>query len=445
MLIEFKVANYRSVKDEQTLSLVASKNRELADSGTLESGIPNVKLLPSSAIYGPNASGKTNLLLALLRMKRIVTESSLEKGRGDDLPIEPFKLDAKSLAKPSTFEVFFVSGGIRYQYGFSATEVYIADEWLFAFPEKRAQRWFSRTREKGEYQWEFGPSLKGEKKLWQKSTRDNALFLSTAVQLNSKQLQPVYDWFRDTLRLAGIGEWSPAFSTSLCETGDKNRILDFLKKADLGIDDIHVKEASRDLGPSPYGGMASILKKTLPYGGMPHTLKNEVAEIMERKRYRRIGEVIIEKEYEIKTVHKDSSGQGIEFDIGYEESDGTRKIFALAGPFLESLKKGYVVCIDELHDNLHPDLVKFLVGLFNNKETNTGHAQLIFTTHETSMLNQKVLRRDQIWFCEKDRGQATVLYPLTDFSPRKGVTNLEAAYLSGRYGAVPYIAESPQI
>jgi len=416
MLIEFKVANYRSVKDEQTLSLVASKNRELADSNTFGSGVFNARLLHSAAIYGPNASGKTNLLLALFMMREIVTESSLEKRRGDDLPVEPFKLDPKSRAEPTEFEVFFVSDGVRYQYGFSATEKHIVDEWLFAFPEKRAQHWFSRTREQGKYKWEFGPSLKGEKKLWQKSTRDNALFLSTAIQLNSKQLQPVYDWFKDALRLTGIGGWYPIFSASLCKKGNKKEILDFLKKADVGIDDIHVKEASLDLKDFP---------------AMSDALKNEVVKIIER-----------EGKYEIKTVHKDSSGQDIEFDLESGESDGTQKIFALAGPFLDSLKKGHVVCIDELHDNLHPDLVKFLVGLFNNKKTNTSRAQLVFTTHETSMLNQRILRRDQIWFCEKDSEQATQLFPLTDFSPRKDSANLEAGYLSGRYGAVPYIAES---
>lgn len=417
MLIEFSVANYRSIKGEQTLSLVASKNRELADSNTFGCGISDARLLHSAAIYGPNASGKTNLLLALARMRAIVVESALEKHRGDSIPVEPFKLDSKSLIKPTEFEVVFVVKGVRYQYGFSATTKHVVDEWLFAFPEKRTQRWFSRARKKGKYEWEFGASLKGEKRLWQKSTRDNALFLSTATQLNSEQLQPVYDWFKNILRVAGIHGWYANFSASLCDEGGKKEILNFLKKADLGIDDVHIKKSSIEIRGLPQD--------------MPDDTKEKIAKMIEG-----------EQKYGIKTVRKDSSGQGIEFDFKRDESHGTRKIFALAGPFLQSLKKGYVVCIDELHDNLHPDLVKFLVGLFNNKETNTGHAQLVFTTHETSMLNQEILRRDQIWFCEKDSEQATQLFPLTDFRPRKGVTNLEAAYLSGRYGAVPYIAES---
>ncbi len=187
-------------------------------------------------------------------------------------------------------------------------------------------------------------------------------------------------------------------------------------KRDLGIDDVLVKK-------EPFN------PDTLPED-MPDSVKQDIGKSMQGKYL-----------YEIKTVHKSSSGEFLEFELS-DESDGTQKIFSLAGPFLDSLKKGHVVCIDDLCDNLHPELVKFLVGLFNNKKTNPGNAQLIFTTHETSLLNQKILRRDQIWFCEKNKAQETQLYPLSNFRPRRGVANLELAYLSGRYGALPYISES---
>jgi len=140
----------------------------------------------------------------------------------------------------------------------------------------------------------------------------------------------------------------------------------------------------------------------------------------------------------VKTAHVSDNGKKVLFDLG-DESDGTQKIFALAGPWLDTLENGYVLVIDELHDNLHPLIVEFLVKLFHGKETNPRNAQLIFSTHDTSILNQEVFRRDQIWFCDKDRHQATKLYPLTDFSPRKGIENLERGYLSGRYGALPYL------
>ena len=423
MLIEFKVSNFMSIKEEQTFSLVASKSKELMDSHTFDvrlAGQSSMKLLRSAAIYGPNAAGKTNLIRALKVMDEIVLKSALKKGRGDTLPVVPFKLYRESRKAPSTFEVVFLVNGIRYQYGFSATVERIIEEWLFVFPRNRIQRWFERMWNPNEqkHDWVFGTFLTGEKALWKKSTRDNALFLSTAVQLNSQQLQPVYDWFHNTFYYSDNSDIlgsEPIFSASFCaEGGDKRKILKFLNEADLGIDDLRVTKESFN-------------QKNLPQG-MSDNVKQVIIKEMEGKEL-----------YTTITVHQSAEGETIEFDLE-EESDGTRKIYALAGPFLDSLERGHVVFIDELPDNLHPALVKFLVGLFNNKRTNPGNAQLVFTTHETHILNQTILRRDQIWFCEKDKTRATKVLPLSDFRPRTR-ENLEAAYLSGRYGALPYVPE----
>ena len=289
------------------------------------------------------------------------------------------------------------------------------EEWLYAFPRKRIQRWFKRTwnADEQKHDWGFGAFLTGEKTVWQKSTRDNALFLSTAVQLNSQQLQPIYDWFKETLHCIGPAGFSPDFSASLCEAGEKTQIPDFLNKADLGIDGVRVEK--EEFNPQELTQ------------DMPDTLKQAIIKEMGTKEF-----------YNVKTIHLDSHGKSIEFDLE-EESKGTKKMFSLAGPFLDSLASGYIVFVDELGSSLHPELVKFLVGLFNDKKTNPANAQLVFTTHETHMLDQTILRRDQVWFCEKDDTQATRVFPLTDFRPRKMRENLEAAYLSGRYGAVPYI------
>ena len=423
MLIEFKVTNFKSIKETQTFSLVASKNKELMDSHTFDIRLAeqsNMKLLRSAAIYGPNAAGKTNLLHALRVMETIVRTSALGKSRGDTLPVVPFKLHHESRQTPSTFEVTFIVDGTRYQYGFSATTERIIEEWLYAFPKNRVQRWVERTWNANEqkHDWVFGTFLTGEKTLWQKSTRDNALFLSTAVQLNSQQLQPVYDWFNNTLYYSDNSDifgLDPIFSASFCaEGGDETKILNFLNKADLGIDDVRVTKEIFN-------------PKNLPQD-MSDSVKQVIIKEMEHKEF-----------YDVKTIHQDSGGESIEFDLE-DESDGTRKIFALAGPFLDSLERGHVVFIDELPDNLHPELVKFLVGLFNNKRTNPGNAQLVFTTHETHILDQNILRRDQIWFCEKDATRSTQVFSLTDFHPRKR-ENLELAYLSGRYGALPYVPE----
>jgi AAA15 family ATPase/GTPase len=416
MLIEFSVANFRSLRDRQAFSLAKAKGDELVETNTFRSvAFSEFDLLRSTAIYGPNAGGKSNFLLALQTMRQIVLESATSQQRGDKLPVTPFRLSQATRHAPSEFEVNFIVNQVRYQYGFSATEERIHEEWLLAYPKGRPQRWVGRdwNDDTSTYDWELGNNLTGEKQLWQKSTRDNALFLSTAVQLNSEQLQPIYDWFNNTLHMANLGGWSPDFSASLSEKSEKAQILDFLRAADLNIADIVVEKEPFDI-------------KTLP-DDMPEYVKTAIASELKDKQI-----------VDIKTIHKDTEGKNVTFDFE-DESDGTQKMFSFAGPWIDALANGYVLFIAELHDNLHPRLVQFLVQLFHNNETNPRNSQLVFTTHETSILNQEVFRRDQIWFCEKGEDLATVIYPLTDFRPRKGRENLELAYLSGRYGALPYI------
>jgi AAA15 family ATPase/GTPase len=376
-----------------------------------------VPLLRSAAIYGPNASGKSNLLQALRSMRQIVKGSSVSSQRGEKIAVDPFLFDPATKNEPTEFEVVFIVEGIRYQYGFSATRERVWEEWLMAFPKGRVQHWFSRAynSEVDDYQWDMGEKLTGQKQLWQESTRPNALFLSTAVQLNSAQLQPVFDWFGTVLRVVGLGGWSPFFTAKRCEDKDtKKQILEFLKSADTGLSDIKVNKDVFDPASLP--------------SDMPTPLRQVIADEMKD-----------EEIFDIKSIHQTALAGAVELAFD-EESDGTRKIFSLAGPWLDTLNNGYVLIVDELHDNLHPHMVRFLVDLFHGP-ANKKNAQLIFSTHETSILSQDVFRRDQIWFCEKDNNQSTQLFPLTDFSPRKGLENLERSYLSGRYGALPYFQQ----
>ncbi|MYJ51656.1 MAG: ATP-binding protein [Gammaproteobacteria bacterium] len=412
MLIEFNVTNFRSLRDRQTFSLAKAKGGELSESNTFQvDAVTPFNLLRSAVIYGANAGGKSNLLFALSSMKGVVTESAKNLQRGDKLPVTPFRLSGMTRNAPSEFEVAFIVDKTRYQYGFSTTQERIHDEWLFAYPKGRPQRWFERiwNEELENYNWSFGSSFTGEKHLWQKSTRDNALFLSTAVQLNCEQLQPIFDWFSESLRIASTSIWSPGFSASLCREGKKQEILEFLRAADLGIEDIVID------------------KKLVDSSMLPDDMPESVVEELTGKEI-----------FDIKTMHKDAEGRDEFFEYD-DESDGTQKMFALAGPWVEVLENGCVLFVDELHDNLHLCLVQFLVQLFHSAETNPKNAQLVFTTHETSILTQEIFRRDQVWFCERDKNHATTVYPLTDFSPRKGRENLELAYLSGRYGALPYV------
>lgn len=417
MLVDFKVKNYRSIKDEQLFSMVSSTQTEHSKTHIFSPQNTNsFSLVKTSAIYGANAAGKSNLIKAIDTMKEIVEDSANKYQRGDKLPIKAFIFDGEA-NKASEFEITFIFDGIRYQYGFSATSQRIVEEWLIAYPKGKAQNWFARAYDNDTetYEWQFGAKLIGKKQLWKESTRANALYLSTAVQLNSIQLKPVFDWFSQQLKITGVTGWNPTFTMALCEDNTyKNKILRFLKIADMDIEDIEIEKEEFDTSKLPQD--------------MPVELKQEL-----EREYK--GKELIKG---AKIYHLDYSGQKVALDLE-DESDGTRKLFAFIGPWLDSLENGNVLIIDELHDNFHPLMVKFLIDLFHNNTANKSNAQLIFTTHETSVLNQDILRRDQVWFCEKTN-KATKLYPLTDFSPRKG-SDLEKGYLSGRFGALPFFKD----
>lgn len=420
MLIEFNVANFLSFREKATLSLSSAKGGELKDSNTFTPKAPSTPvLLQSSVIYGANAAGKSNLIKALENMQELVLRSASESQASEELPIRPFLLDGKSPQSPSEFEVTFISEGVRYQYGFAATKERIVEEWLLAYPKGRAQRWIERIYDEKtqSYLWGAMHRLSGQKHVWQDATRENALFLSTAMQLNSQQLKPVFAWFKKTLHVGRIAGWSRRFSIEQCEQKEtKMDIVRFLKSVDLDIEDIEIEKEK--------------FKSDMLPEDMPDEMKSEA-----EKNFK--GKSVVTN---IRTAHLLPTGEKVLFNMN-DESDGTQKVFALAGPWLDTLEHGYVLVIDELHNSLHPFMVKFLVSLFHNKETNTHGAQLIFTTHDTSILNQEIFRRDQVWFCEKDKEESSTLKPLSDFSPRKKTENLEKGYLAGRYGALPYLRD----
>ncbi|RXJ87827.1 ATP/GTP-binding protein [Arcobacter sp. CECT 8985] len=417
MLIEFKVKNYRSIKEEQTLSMVKSSAKELEDTNTFPTPEKKkqIKLLNSATIYGPNASGKSNLLKAMKAMQRLVLDSGSKIKRGTKLPIIPFLLDEETKNEPTEFEVVFISKNVRYQYGFMLNSEMILEEWLYAFPEGVSQTWFEREYKENEKDtnWYFGSKFSGNKKIWSESTRKNALFLSTAIQLNSEQLKPVYDWFNDILYvLATTVSLDPGFTYELYDKDKYKKLInEFLNIADLDIEGLNITEEDFD---------SSILPSD-----MPEDIRDKICEDMKDK-----------KMLDVASVHKSIQGKDIYFDFE-DESDGTKKFLAFIGPWIDSLESGNVLVIDELNDNFHPLMVKFLIELFHNKEINTSNAQLIFTSHDTSVMTQDIFRRDQIWFCEKNN-KASEYFSLIEFKPRKGVTDIEKSYFSGRYGALPY-------
>ncbi len=419
MLIEFSVTNFKSIQSTQTLSLAASNTTELQEQNCFtssEKGLP--RLLRSVAIYGPNASGKSNLLEAIDFMRRFVIQSANKRQEGEPIQVTPFLFNVENHAKPSEFEVLLLQDEIRYQYGFAVNQTRVTHEWLIAYPEGRPQRWFEREYDvdSNEDKWYFGSKFKGYKTILQDQTGANALFLSTAVQLNNEQLKPVYNCFHKKLRTIGVSGLSPTYTASVCKNNEgRMKILDFLKAADLSIADLQVEMKKFELSDLP--------------SDMPEPIKALIHKEMDGKELP-----------DVKFLHSvTGSEEFIPLDPD-EESVGTRKLFALAGPWLDVLENGYVLFVDELNNSMHPMMVRFLIKLINNPKKNTKNAQLIFTTHDTSILDNEIFRRDQIWFTEKDTDNATRLYPLTDFTPRKGEA-LEKGYLNGRYGALPYFGE----
>ncbi len=418
MLIEFSVTNYRSFLTTQSLTLTANSATELREENSFVSPVSNLpRLLRSVVVYGPNAAGKTNLVQAIAFMKRFILSSAKESQEGEKIDATSFLFNRQSSRNSSEFEVLFIQNSIRYQYGFAVNSKRVTGEWLFAYPEGRAQKWFERNYDPETHKdiWYFGSKFTGHRRVWQEATRSNALFLSTAIQLNNEQLKPVFKWFDKTLVVLGKRESiAPVFSTGECEEA-KKKILKFMNAADLSITDISLEKKDFSMEDLP--------------AEMPQSIKEEIAKDLKGKKLTRL-----------LFMHPSSdNGEDVALDFD-EESAGTRKFFELAGPWLDVLEKGLVIFVDELDSSLHPHLVRFLLNLIHNPEMNPRNAQLVFNTHDTTVLDQTLMRRDQVWFVEKDEENSTRLYPLTDYKPRKGEA-LQKGYLYGRYGALPFTGE----
>lgn len=392
MLVEFKVKNFLSIQEDQTLSCVASNDKEHLEH-VYQSNlnvIPN--LLNTIAIYGANASGKSNILKAFNTMRFIIF-----KGTCDYENLIPFKL-GDSEKQPSEFEITFVMDNKRYQYGFSATKERVYEEWLLVYESARAQTWFQRSYndKQDKYSWKYSTKLVGKVKIWEESTRIDTLFLTTARNLNSSMLSPIYNFIILNIMIGENAKvrWCDEMDVTamLYNDGEKNKKLinNFLKSADLDINELIINFKEED--------NKNIVKAK-------HLKQNNI---------------------DFETFRLE------------DESEGTKQLFKLIGPILEIAKRGGVMLIDELEAHLHPKITKLLIDIFNNKDINRNKAQLIFTTHETTLLNQDFFRKDQIYFCEKTN-KATQFYSLNEFKLRKDSQNWEKMYLLGKFGALPKV------
>jgi AAA15 family ATPase/GTPase len=423
MLVEFKVGNFRSFKDIVTLSMVASSDKEHLEINTIKVD-DKLRLLKSAVLYGANASGKSNLFKAMAFMKKFISTSAKESLSTEKIPIEKFLLSTETEKLPSTFEIVFIIDKIRYRYGFQVDTERIHNEWLFFVPTIREATLF--IREKDEIK--LGPYFKEGKGLESK-TRPNALFLSVADQFNGEISKRILKWFQDFKIISGIKEIRYA-DLSISKIADEDEefkifILNFLKVADMGI-----KELRLNRTPINAEGL---------FEGMPEKLRNfmssKEAEIME---------------LEINTIHQkfDQNNNPLsdeKFDLSDHESAGTQALFAFSGPIYNVLKNGRVLVIDELTSKLHPLLTRSIVEIFHRynvgKETNSIYkAQLLFASHDISILTNQLFRRDQIWFTQKNECEATDLYSLEEYRIRKDAS-FNKDYLLGKYGAIPFIGD----
>ncbi len=416
MLVEFSVGNFKSFKEVATFSMVAanlkSKNKQL-DTDNVFKYKNNMDLVKTAAIYGSNASGKSNFIRAFVFMRNFIINSSKETQATEYIEVENFKLCSSTENKESFFETIFVIDGIRYRYGFELDTRAIKAEWLYRAKIRETKLFF---RKKNEF------DLSGtfeEGKGLETKTRENALFLSVCAQWNGELAKLLLKWFKNCGVISGLNDigYRPFTERQTEKPEYKDKILRFIKDFDFGISELKIEKHSVTPESFPKDFPKEIKRIILDTGGGE---KTTIATT--------------HKKYNEKNEH---IGE-VSFDLDQNESDGTKKAFAFSGPLIDVLEKGLVLFVDELDARFHPIITQAIIGMFHNKEINSKNAQLIFVTHDTNLLDNSFFRRDQVWFMEKNKYGATDLYSLVDFKVRNDAS-FEKDYISGKYGAIPFL------
>ena len=403
-LLQFTVGNYRSFHQARTFSMVPSSIQDNPKECVVAEG--HYRYLTAAAVYGANSSGKSNLVMALATMKRMVL-NSVKLNDHDFLFYDPFLLAEDSGNQPTHFEIVYLDADeTRVRYGFDYTLRQIEREWLFISKKnKKELPYFVRDEEGiGVDEMLFAEGIGLEER-----TNDNRLFLSLVAQLGGTISKNVLDFFNSGYNvISGLNSQGYEGLTErqfLNKEAESVDALQFFKDLQLGFIDIETDEHEIEKG-----------RKAIDVFTV-HNIYNKDGEITGKQRFR--------------------------FD--YFESQGTQKLFELAGPLFEALRHGRLLVMDELDAKMHPLISQHIIKLFSSEKTNQHHAQLLFTTHDTNLLSSHLLRRDQIWFTEKDKAESTDLYSLMhivlpDGTKPRGDGNLERNYIKGRYGAVPYLS-----
>lgn len=391
---------------------------------------PSGYVVPVAIIYGANASGKSNIVHGFGFYRDSILHSHSRGEPSTTIPTRPFQLDSSKQKGGTDIDAAFTIHGVRYDYGFEAERTSFANEWLYSYPKSRQVKLFERDGKS----FSFGRTLRGQNVAISEMTRDNSLFVSAAAQNIHDQLLQIY-YFMHTINIVRIIETTPEAISHTFRDGIDDRIIKFLQDLDAGVSSYRyqskdVKEEDERKFKSVTDAMIKALKDEYP-----QIDENLVREGLDQGQELSAGE--------IQLGHNSLNSGAIYFPLR-RESAGTRRLLMLVNSAFQALDQGSLLIIDELDTSLHTQACEAIIALFSSRETNPKGAQLIATTHDTNLLRSPMLRRDQIWFTEKDGGGATHLYPLSDFKVRKE-DNLEKGYLQGRFGAIPFAGSAYEL
>ena len=439
MLLRFGVANHRSIRDYQELLLSAS--RRIKREG-LVIPVPTLKeaAVPIAAIYGPNAAGKSNLIDAMDEMRRAVVQSHKSLGATDRIRRAPFRLDDTAEAKPTRFDCTFTVGQQGadgqgsdqhesvYEYGFEYTATEFCKEWLYRIVRKERQSTqvlFDRETRDGKVYVKVGSRLPGENRTITNLTRPNSLFLSAAAQNNHPLLTELYRYFVENwmILLEGGAMRETNIVDRLAGYEHLERLVELINQADIGISRIDVKGGGDS--EEDFGFIRDILQM----------VTERFSDLTKNDSLKEPLSVEMQFRKQLCFIH--STSEDRTWTLGYDsESKGTRTLISLLIPALEALARGSLLVIDELDTSLHPDLARAFVSLFNKEGSNPRGAQIVFSTHDVTLLRGGLIRQDEIWMTDKNRDGVSGFTPLTDFRLRSR-DDIERAYRHGRFGGVP--------
>ncbi len=446
MLIQFTVKNFLSFKDETTFSMVGLDSDHSHRSHLISSqAAKNQVLVRISAIYGANAAGKSNLIKAISFAQDLITTGTRS---GKSIPINTYKLGSQGKA-PSKFEFIFIYKKAQYSYGFKLNSNQILEEWLYVVPQgkKIEVMYFERvTTEQRETKVKYGASFRGKKKEHEQflnfiaqGTRPNQLFLTEAEDRNVNTISPIFEWFKNVLTIIPAEAHFNGLEVGVFQDKNfTNFLSNVLKLVGTGIESIATEEVELDF------------ERYLP--DIPKDLKEKILQDFDEtsgnafvmistpgnRRY-----LLNKSENEslslilLTTQHLNEEGKLVSFEMS-EESEGTQRLINLV-PILFMLqeKPEKVIFIDELDRRLHTLLSRQFLDMVLRYSSQDNNSQLIFTTHDTNLLDLDFLRRDEIWFVEKNSSGISSLYSLAEFKIRPDL-KIEKGYLNGRFGAIPF-------